>query len=147
MSQEHNIKRIKVTHRSQGPSVDWDYLKKLHPAIHVIEAVGTHAKNQFKTMSRGKKHTVPRKFFDVQTLQNSYHASNIHKYVAGRKSISKRDSAKDFASNGIVELMTGKILARWTDGRSFERSTDQEWDFSREDGMETDEDPSTDDSS
>ncbi|KAJ7898884.1 hypothetical protein B0H14DRAFT_2223162, partial [Mycena olivaceomarginata] len=34
--QEHNIKDIKVTHRSQGPKVDWDYLKKLHPSINVI---------------------------------------------------------------------------------------------------------------
>ncbi|KAJ7681420.1 hypothetical protein B0H17DRAFT_1230726 [Mycena rosella] len=38
--QEHNIKDIKtVTHRSQGPNVDWEYLKKLHPAIHTIRAV------------------------------------------------------------------------------------------------------------
>ncbi|KAJ6481356.1 hypothetical protein DFH09DRAFT_1107681 [Mycena vulgaris] len=35
-AQEMNIKDIKVTHRSKGPQIDWKYLKKLHPAIHVI---------------------------------------------------------------------------------------------------------------
>ncbi|KAJ7094819.1 hypothetical protein C8R44DRAFT_584516, partial [Mycena epipterygia] len=45
-AQEMNIKDIKVrilfvgiTYRSEGPNIDWQYLKKLHPAIHVIRAV------------------------------------------------------------------------------------------------------------
>lgn len=127
MSQEHNIKRIKVTHRSQGPSVDWDYLKKLHPAISVIEAVGTHAEEEFKTKSRGKKHTVPKKELDVQTLQSSYHASEVHKYIPGRKRFSKQDHAKDFVLSGGVKLMKGKTLTRWVEGRTFRRRTTQDW--------------------
>ncbi|KAJ7852169.1 hypothetical protein B0H14DRAFT_2354898, partial [Mycena olivaceomarginata] len=53
--QEHNIKDIKVTHRSQGPKVDWDYLKKLHPSIHLIRAVSMFMESEFNTASRGKK--------------------------------------------------------------------------------------------
>ena len=34
--QEMNIKVIKVTYHLQGPNIDWKYIKKLHPAIHVI---------------------------------------------------------------------------------------------------------------
>jgi len=33
-AQEHNIKDIKVTYRSEGPNIHWDYMKKLHPANH-----------------------------------------------------------------------------------------------------------------
>ncbi|KAJ7437506.1 hypothetical protein FB451DRAFT_1451536 [Mycena latifolia] len=54
-AQEMNIKDIKVTYRSEGPNIDWDYLKKLHPAIHVIRAVNSHMEYEFKTRVRGRK--------------------------------------------------------------------------------------------
>ncbi|KAJ7199866.1 hypothetical protein GGX14DRAFT_401147 [Mycena pura] len=57
-AQEMNIKDIKVTYRSEGPKIDWEYLKKLHPAIHVIRAVNAHMETEFKTRVRGSKHTV-----------------------------------------------------------------------------------------
>ncbi|KAJ7474945.1 hypothetical protein FB451DRAFT_1465243 [Mycena latifolia] len=46
-AQEMNIKDIKVTYRSEGPNIDWDYLKKLHTAIHVIRAVNSHMEYEF----------------------------------------------------------------------------------------------------
>lgn len=89
--------------------------------------MGSCAEEEFKTKSRGKKHTIPRKELDVQTLQASYHASEVHKYIRGRTAVSKRDHAKDFADNGAEEIMTGKVLPRWVHGRSFTRATGQEW--------------------
>ncbi|CAK5270382.1 unnamed protein product [Mycena citricolor] len=67
-AQEMNIKDIKVTHRSQGPKIDWKYLKKLHPAIHIVRAVSHHMENEFKTRVRGWKHTVPKKEGDITAL-------------------------------------------------------------------------------
>ena len=49
--QEHNIKDIKVTHRSEGPNIDWAYLKKLHPAIHVIWTLTLHMEQEFGTLT------------------------------------------------------------------------------------------------
>ena len=54
-AQEINIKDIKVTYRSEGPNIKWPYLKKLHPAIHVIRALTLHIEEEFNTLSRGKK--------------------------------------------------------------------------------------------
>lgn len=135
-AQEHNNKDFKVTHRSEGPSVDWEYLKKLHPAIHVIRAVASFIEAEFKTLTRGKKHTVPKKDLDVQTLQNSYHESRVHTRVSGRKSETERDHATDVTARGVSVFLTGKIMKRWTDNRTFERSMEQEWSL-----------PSSDDSS
>jgi hypothetical protein len=64
-AQEANIKDIKVTYHSEGPNIQWSYLKKLHPAIHVIRALTLHIKEEFSTLSRGKKHTKPKKELDV----------------------------------------------------------------------------------
>jgi hypothetical protein len=132
-AQEHNNKDFKVTHRSEGPSVDWEYLKKLHPAIHVIRAVANHIEAEFKTLTRGKKHTVPKQDLDVQTLQSSYHASCIHNRVPGRKSETERDHASDVTLRGVILLHKGKVLKRWTDNRAFARSIEQEWDLLSED--------------
>ncbi|KAF8215474.1 hypothetical protein K438DRAFT_1561950 [Mycena galopus ATCC 62051] len=56
-AQEMNIKDIKVK-----------YLKKLHPAIHVIRSVSSHMETEFKTRVRGWKHTVPKKEQDIKNL-------------------------------------------------------------------------------
>jgi hypothetical protein len=135
-AQEHNNKDFKVTHRSEGPSVDWEYLKKLHPAIHVVRAVARLIELEFKTLTRGKKHTIPKKDLDVQTLHNSYHESRVHIRVPGRRSETERDKAKDVTAHGISVFLAGKVMKRWIDNRTFERSMEQEWDL-----------PSSDDSS
>jgi hypothetical protein len=127
MGQEHNIKDIKVTYRSEGPNIKWSYLKKLHPAIHVIRAVTLHIEEEFGTLTRGKKHTVPRKELDIRTLQESYKSAGYHKYVAGREINSKKDRAVDYATNGCLQLQKGKILRKWIDLRTFKRATSERW--------------------
>ena len=64
---------VQVNHHSEGLSIDWEYLKKLHPAIHVIHAVASHLEQEFLTLMRAKKHTTPKKELDIKTLQESYH--------------------------------------------------------------------------
>ena len=125
-AQEHNIKDIKVTHRSEGPNVDWEYLKKLHPAIHIIRAVTSHAEKEFATLTRGKKHTVPQRELDIRTLQNSYHASRIFRFTPGRGKPSNSDYAVDVFSDGAHSLHTGKFLKNWVEGRTYTRATTQE---------------------
>ena len=124
--QEHNIKDIKVTYQSEGPNIKWSYLKKLHPAIHVIRAVTLHIEEEFGTLTRGKKHTIPKEL-DIRTLQKSYRSAGYHKYVAGRDINSKKDQAVDYATNGCVQLQKGKILQKWIDLRTFERATTEHW--------------------
>lgn len=127
-AQEHNNRDIKVNYRSQGPSIDWEYLKKLHPAIHIINAVGVHVEQELHTLSRGKKHAVPKKEHDIQVLQQSYRTARIHYYEPGRKMVGgRKDKAKDIVTEGAVTLEQGKMLARWIEGRSFTRSMEQEW--------------------
>ena len=126
LSQEHNIKDIKVNHHSEGPSIDWKYLKKLHPAIHVVNSVASHIEKEFQTLVQGKKHTVPEKELDVQALQKSYHKARVHQYEPGRK-VKRKNVVKDMATVGAVDMISGKTVNRWLDGRTFTRSMTQEW--------------------
>lgn len=109
-AQEHNIKKIKVTYCSEGPSIDWEYLQKLHPAIPIIDAVAAHVEQEFKTLTWGKKHTVPQAELDIQTLQRAYHESGIHEYCPGRKAPTKNDFAKDVILKGVLELNSGQTI-------------------------------------
>ncbi|KAJ7800017.1 hypothetical protein B0H13DRAFT_2390668 [Mycena leptocephala] len=131
-AQEMNIKDIKVTYRSEGPNVDWEYLKKLHPAIHVIRAVNSHMEFEFKTRIRGRKHTVPKKEEDIRELQKWYRASMVHAFKPGRKFHSKLktnpDQPKDTLTRGGVSIQTGKTLQNWVEIRTVERATTEEWD-------------------
>jgi len=84
--------------------------KKLHPAIHIIHAVTSHAEKEFTTLTRGKKHTVPQRELDICTLQNSYHASCIFQFTPGRGKPSNSDYAADVFLEGAHSLHTGKFL-------------------------------------
>ncbi|KAJ7774231.1 hypothetical protein DFH07DRAFT_732844, partial [Mycena maculata] len=132
-AQEMNIKDIKVTYRSEGLNIDWQYLTKLHPAIHVIRAVNHHMEYKFKTRVRGRKHTVPKKELDIQELQKWYKASKVHAFVPDRKIKSKLKSSpdrpKDTVSKGGAAIQTGKTLERWIENRTVERSTTENWDL------------------
>ncbi|KAJ7621616.1 hypothetical protein DFH06DRAFT_1233093 [Mycena polygramma] len=130
-AQEHNIKDIKVTHRSQGPKVDWEYLKKLHPSIHVIRAVSMFMESEFNTASRGKKHTVPKKELDIQSLQKWYRDSRVHKFTPRRRIGIQKDQPKDYIALGQTALLTKNRMDRWKESRYFPRSTTEDWaDFS-----------------
>ncbi|KAF8064098.1 hypothetical protein FPV67DRAFT_1420267 [Lyophyllum atratum] len=126
-AQEHNIKDIKVTYRSEGPNIKWEYLKKLHPAIHVIRAVTAHIETEFGTLTRGKKHTVPKREKDVSGLHKSYRTSGYHtKCLTGRK-IRKEDKAEDLILEGSLKVQRGTVLKKWVDGRTFKRSKVERW--------------------
>lgn len=125
-AQEHNIKDIKVTYRSEGPNVKWEYMKKLHPAIHTIRAIAIHIESEFGTLSRGKKHGVPKKEIDVAKLQKVYNDSGYHKYTAGR--VAKKDTtSEDYATEGALKAELGKVLEQWRHRRTFVRSTSERW--------------------
>ncbi|KAJ6448999.1 hypothetical protein C8R45DRAFT_849982 [Mycena sanguinolenta] len=144
-AQEMNIKDIKassflsreyfVTHRSEGPNIDWKYLKKLHPAIHVIRTVSAHMETEFQTRVRGWKHTVPKKEADVQGLQKWYRASNTHQFKAGRKlqANSDLDRPTDVVTAGFVGLQMSETLSNWVQQRTIERATHQNWDSDNSD--------------
>ncbi|KAJ7886060.1 hypothetical protein B0H13DRAFT_2235222 [Mycena leptocephala] len=119
-AQEMNIKDIKVTYRSEGPNIDCEYIKKLHPAIHVIRAVNAHMETEFKTRVRGSKHTIPKKELDVQELQKWYRASNVHVLKPGRA---------DVLGKGSAGLQTGTTLEHWVDTRTIDRSSRQDWEI------------------
>jgi hypothetical protein len=136
-AQEINILDIKVTYGSEGPNIKWPYLKKLHPAIHVIRALTLHIEEDFGTLSRGKNHTIPKKDLDVRRLQQSYKTSGYHRYHAGREINSKKDHAVDYATKGCLKLLRGKILRKWKDLRTFERTTAERWDDLLDDDSES----------
>jgi hypothetical protein len=137
--QEHNIKDIKITYRSEGPNINWGYLKKLHPAIHVIWTLTLHMEQEFRTLTRGKKHSTPKKDADVEKLQKAYRASGYHRYQRGRTINSKKDRAADYATKGCLKLQRGKIIGKWHELRSYERATTEHWN-SLLDGEDSEED-------
>ncbi|KAJ7753108.1 hypothetical protein DFH07DRAFT_774242 [Mycena maculata] len=118
-AQGMNIKDIKVTYRSEGPNIDWKFLKKFHPAIHVIRAINSHMETEFKTRVHGSKHTVPKKELDIQELQKWYSSSEVHKLTPGRvlkkKSAKKQSSdvLKDILAKGSAGIQTGESMANW----------------------------------
>jgi hypothetical protein len=128
MAQEHNIRDIKVTYRSEGPNINWPYLKKLHPAIHVIRAVSIHVENEFGTVARGQRHTTPKKELDISKLQQSYRASGYHTFEEGRTIRSKSNHTMDYINKGCEKLLKGKVLAKWVQSRSYKRGTRESWD-------------------
>ncbi|KIJ10153.1 hypothetical protein PAXINDRAFT_164295 [Paxillus involutus ATCC 200175] len=114
MAQEHNIKDIKVTYKSEGPNIKWEYFKKLHPAIHVICKLGKHMEKEFNTLTRGKKHGVPKKDTDVMLLESSYREARLHEKIPGHKLKGlKRDKVVDVLTKGAVKLHTGHSIDRW----------------------------------
>jgi hypothetical protein len=125
-AQEMNIKDIKVTYRSEGPNIQWEYMKKLHPAIHTIRAIAMHIEKEFGTLTRGKKHTVPKKELDVAKLQQVYKESGYHKFKMGRKA-KKNAKAVDITTAGAIKLTSLDVLKRWIDLRTFTRSTAERW--------------------
>jgi hypothetical protein len=58
-----------VTYRSEGSNVQWEYFKKLHPTIRIIQELGKHMEREFNTLTRGKKHGVPKKEADIKLLE------------------------------------------------------------------------------
>ena len=126
-AQEHNIKDIKVTYRSEGPNIKWEYLKKLHPAINIIRAVTEHIEDEFGTKARGQSHTVPSKEKDILLLQKSYHEAGYHEFSNGRKITQDKDKAKDYTTRGYTHLHMGKVIERWRGLRTFERSKAERW--------------------
>ncbi|KAF8989445.1 hypothetical protein BDQ17DRAFT_1256868 [Cyathus striatus] len=137
MAQEHNIRDIKVTYRSQGPNIKWKYLKWLHPAIHVIRSVTMFIEKEFKTLARGAKHTSPTAELDIKKLQDSYHAAQHHKYIPGREA---SDKAVDYSLKGEIKLHDGKTLGKWQHGRAFERALAEDWlESDSDDEMDTQE--------
>ncbi|KAK6993269.1 hypothetical protein R3P38DRAFT_2800995 [Favolaschia claudopus] len=122
---------VSVTYRSEGPNIDWDYLKKLHPAIHVIRAVNSHMESEFKTRIRGRRYTVPKKEQDIRELQQWYRASDVHKFKPGRKISNtgkSKDKPVDVPGKGGIAIQTGKTLQRWVEIRSVERAINEDWD-------------------
>ncbi|KAH6877028.1 hypothetical protein BKA70DRAFT_1127733 [Coprinopsis sp. MPI-PUGE-AT-0042] len=121
-SQEMNIKDIKVTYRSEGASIKWDYFKILHPAIPVIRAVIDFVESEFDTLARGKRHTVPSARKDIDLLRANYTESTYHKNQPGRKIHNAADEAKDVITRGANTVQSGVVLENWVANRTFVRS-------------------------
>ncbi|KAH7921722.1 hypothetical protein BV22DRAFT_1107053 [Leucogyrophana mollusca] len=111
MAQEHNIKDIKVTYKSEGPNIKWDYLKKLHPAIRVIRELSKHLEQEFKTLTCGKHHGTPKK---------DANPGRKHKGSA-------KDKAANYTTKGFVKLQDGHAMDQWNYNRNFARLRMEDW--------------------
>lgn len=63
----------------------------------------------------------------MQALHKSYHEAGDHQQVDGRD-IGRKDHAGDFATDGALKVIQGKVLPRWVDGRTYTRGTRENWD-------------------
>ncbi|KAL0569336.1 hypothetical protein V5O48_012628 [Marasmius crinis-equi] len=117
---------------------DIKYLKKLHPAIPVIKSVSNHMEREFMTLTRGRKHTVPKKEADVNLLCGVFEESTYHIVTNGRVIKSDQDKAKDFQQLGQQAFVQGGTLENWHNNRSYGRSVQESWSDSEhgEDGSD-----------
>lgn len=102
-------------------------MKKLHPAIPTIRGLTTSMEYQFRTLTRGKKHTVPQKERDVKLLTEKYVAAHLNKHVHGRNAATKDDLYKDFIDEGAQAIVTKNVLSKWHEGRCFVREIAEDW--------------------
>ena len=119
-----------MTYRSEGPNVQWEYFKKLHPAIRIIRELGKHMEKEFNTLTRGKKHGVPKKEMDIKLLEATYQEVKLHDYIAGRQlQGSKRDRVPDLVTKGAVKLHSGHSVERWRKGCTFAQSHKEDYEI------------------
>ena len=123
-AQEHNIKDIKVTYRSEGPNINWEYIRKLHPAIPVIRALSVHMEQVFGTLTRGKKHTTPKKDVDVARLVAEFTSGQLHQHRRGRV-VDEKEQIKDYYHEGMKSSV--KTIEGWHKDRQYYRSSVQDF--------------------
>ncbi|KAI0056259.1 hypothetical protein BV25DRAFT_1872872 [Artomyces pyxidatus] len=125
LAQEHNVKDIKVTYRSQGPNAGWDLLFKRGPAIPKIRMVRAHFEHLFPSLKRGISHTSPQKEKDVEKLEQIYTEAKVHVYKKGRKA-GPKDGVVDTITDGWVYVTT-KMLKKWASRRIYPRTKTEIW--------------------
>ena len=84
-----------------------------------------HLEKEFGTVTRGNKHTIPRKDEDVLKLRKAYSAHHSHE--DGRDINSHRNKAADYSTKGCIKFLQGMILVKWIDLRTYERGTRETW--------------------
>ncbi|KAI0054416.1 hypothetical protein BV25DRAFT_1922704 [Artomyces pyxidatus] len=126
MAQEHNVKDIKVTYRSQGPNAGWDLLYKRGPAIPKVRMVRAHFERLFPSLKRGESHTSPQKETDVDKLEQIYTEAKVHIFKKGRKAAVERDVVKDTVTDGW-KYATTKLMPKWASRRVYPRAKGNLW--------------------
>ncbi|KAF7326135.1 hypothetical protein MKEN_00465000 [Mycena kentingensis (nom. inval.)] len=116
----HNI----VTYKSPGPKGGWEYMYKLHPAIPTIRTNADFVDQTFNTLTRGKKHTIPKKENDILKLMER--VKGVHGYQRGRKCAAE-DTPKDYFGAGGQKWMSGPTWENWKGKRTFVRSTEENY--------------------
>lgn len=87
--------------------------------------------SEFKTVTCGAHHGIPSREVDITKLTEQYIKSNIHVYITGRKLRGgPKNEAKDFVTNGAVDLEWLGTFENWWKNRAYECSTAEEWNVS-----------------
>jgi len=103
-------------------------MRKVSPAIPVLEKLQQHMEDQFKTITRGSHHGSPDKENDVEKLTELYVKSELHIHKKDRMiETGSKDKVSDFVSIGANNLERLKTIEKWWDNRSFERSVEENW--------------------
>ncbi|KAF7332773.1 hypothetical protein MKEN_00161000 [Mycena kentingensis (nom. inval.)] len=102
----------------------WDYMYELHPAIPTIRQTTDFIDQTFNTLSRGKKHTAPKKEKDIQKLLGRL--KGVHSFREGTK-LHKEDQQKDFLAQGVNGSIHGSTLDNWRKNRTYSRSTEERY--------------------
>lgn len=73
------------------------------------------------------KHTAPCKERDVKILTDAYIVAKHHLFIPGCRVASKQDQYQDFVNNGVEALALKSVIKKWSDGRSYDRAPDENW--------------------
>ncbi|VDB95732.1 unnamed protein product [Peniophora sp. CBMAI 1063] len=120
-AQEHNIKAIKVTYRSNGPYSGWELMSRRSPTIPKMRLLRECLDNLVPTVRRGSTHTAPQKEKDVDKLVNIYVAANVCDIRPGRGSnFSDADIVREVNTVGWRKV-TEQVRANWIERRAWPR--------------------------
>jgi hypothetical protein len=114
------------TFSSSGPYADWDYIGQISASIPCQRKVKDHIENSINHFRRYKSHTSPEDEEDINCLQASYRASQIHVKKPGRK-LESEDIIPDTVRRGSDTERLAKLLENWAGNRVSERSTSEDW--------------------
>lgn len=122
---EHTVKDVKVTTRPKGPYNNWEVMRQRGPAIPTLRTLGAHMEDEFPSISRRVKHSVPAKDRDVKLLRQHYETSAV--YAVRKRKVESEDKIEDYLTKGFDESAK-KLLPGWIERRGiYKYATRQAW--------------------
>ena len=102
---------------TMGPTVTWEYVGKISPAIPTLRKLVDHMEDTVNNYWRYKKHTTRSTEDDVARLMVMFQESALYRHVNERE-VEARERFADIWARGFEIVLKGESLKRWFKNRS-----------------------------